>query len=1051
MKTILALFFSILVLSSPLFALETQHVVIVVIDGARYTETFGDATHLYVPRMWNDLRPAGTLYTAFYNNGRTETSPGHSTILTGAYEDVNNAGGERPHSPTVFEYLRKEDGALANENFVVLGKTKLETLTYSDFTGYGASYGASKTQAPSQYNDNQAADSVKHVLQTFHPRLLIVNLAAVDNMGHANNWSGYLSAIRNADSLTYVIWNTIQADPVMGGKTTMIVTNDHGRHTSSFVNHGDGCEGCRHIMLLVVGPDTPAGAVDATTWEQIDIAPTVGAMAGFSTPYSVGTVITSAMSESPNAAPVASEVSVTGGTTVGQTLTLHYTYSDADDDAEGVSTFRWLRNGAAIADATSTTYTLVPADAGTMVACEVTPVASTGTLTGGPVQSPAVGPVAPLGAQKLYVSTSGSDVTGDGTLANPFATIQKGVTSAVSGDTVMVLPGTYVGVVNVTKSLTLMGSGASTTTIEAPIDFATNGTYNHALTNFGTERAIVYVGSSSAITVTVHGFTIDGKSRGPAITQLAAYSGLLAERCNITVRANTVRNILPADPGSVWDPDRTYNGRGIHVRGSGAVAVIDSNTLEEINRLYIMINATDQTWQLPAVFPQATVSNNILTGKGQYLGGQRGIWYNAGAWGTIAGNTITEMDYPNPVIEPERASGIVVRNGHLNTAHRRMIRDNTLMSSTCVNNKAMYLQGIQDSVIGNTITGFRWGMEVHQDLVAVLGNTITGGVIGVLVTSENPAGTEELVTIGGSPENMNTIVGQNTAAGGFAISLSFRDPLDNVTFLSPIPVDARYNDFGVYTESAIKALIWDRADTTLIGGLKVDTVLFSLFYTPPPPHAVANVRALLQGPYAIAGDTMSTALRAVDLMPKNHPYNGTPWNYAGSDSVDAIPPDVVDWVLVELRTAVDSASTVGRRAAFITNDGTIVDLDGTSAVEFAEVDTGSYHIIVRHRNHLAVMSQDPVALSATSPLYDFTTGLDKYYHGDAALLNAGTYGLWGGDADASGDIAANDRTATWNGRNQTGYFLFDVDLSGDVAATDRSLNWNSRNKFTQVP
>jgi len=710
-----------------------------------------------------------------------------------------------------------------------------------------------------------------------------------------------------------------------------------------------------------------------------------------------------------------------------------------------------MRNGVAIAGAVSATYTLVPADAGTMVACEVTPVAVTGTLTGAPVQSSGNGPIAPLGAQKLYVSTTGSDVTGDGTAAYPFATIQKGVSTAVSGDTVIVLPGTYVGVVSITKSLTLIGAGASATTIEAPPDFATNGAYNHALTNFGTERAIVYVGSSSAITVTVHGFTIDGMSRGPAITQLAAYSGLLAERCNITVRANTIRNILPADPGSVWDPDRTYNGRGIHVRGSGAVAVIDSNTLEEINRLYIMINATDQTTQLPAVFPQATVSNNTLTGKGLYAGGQRGIWYNAGAWGTIAGNTITEMDYPNPVIEPERASGIVVRHGHLNTANRRVIRNNTLVAGTCVNNKGMYLQGIQDSVIGNTITGFRWGMEVHQDRIAVLGNTITGGVIGILVTSENPAGTAELVTIGGSPENKNTIAGQNIAAGGFAISLSFRDPLDNVTFLSPLPVDARHNDFGVYTESDISALIWDRADTTLITGLKVDTVIFSPFYVPPPPRTVANVKVLLQGAYVASGDTMTTAIQSAGLVPKTHPYKGAPWNYAGTDSAEAVPSGVVDWVLIELRMGTDSASTVGRRAAFIKNSGMIVDLDGTSAVEFADVDSGSYYIVVRHRNHLAIMSKEPVSLSEASPLYDFTTGLEKYYNADAAPIGLDKYGLWGGDADASGDIAANDRAATWNGRNQTGYLLFDVDLSGDVAATDRSLNWNNRNKFTQVP
>jgi len=42
------------------------------------------------------------------------------------------------------------------------------------------------------------------------------------------------------------------------------------------------------------------------------------------------------------------------------------------------STFRWLRNGATIAGATASTYTLVAADGGASITFEVTPVAATG-------------------------------------------------------------------------------------------------------------------------------------------------------------------------------------------------------------------------------------------------------------------------------------------------------------------------------------------------------------------------------------------------------------------------------------------------------------------------------------------------------------------------------------------------------------------------------------------------------------------------------------------------------------------------------------------------
>lgn len=211
----------------------------------------------------------------------------------------------------------------------------------------------------------------------------------------------------------------------------------------------------------------------------------------------------------------------------------------------------------------------------------------------------------------------------------------------------------------------------------------------------------------------------------------------------------------------------------------------------------------------------------------------------------------------------------------------------------------------------------------------------------------------------------------------------------------------------------------------------------------------ANLMAILQGPYS-AG-FMSTALRTAGVLPLSQPYTIAPWNYAGTELVGAIPANVVDWVLIELRTTSAAASKVATRAAFIRRDGIVVDLDGTSPVAFATVTAGNYFVVLRHRNHLAVMSANAVALSPAGILYDFTTGLGQYYGNEAASLGVGVYGIWCGDADATGDVAAGDRTATWNGRNQTGYKQADVDLTGDVAAPDRTLTWNNRNKATKVP
>lgn len=96
-----------------------------------------------------------------------------------------------------------------------------------------------------------------------------------------------------------------------------------------------------------------------------------------------------------NAAPVASNVTITGGIFVTNTLTGNYTYSDTENNPEGTSTYKWYWASSAtgtktaIAGATSKTYTLQASDVGRYLFFEVTPKATTGTITGTAVMSTA--------------------------------------------------------------------------------------------------------------------------------------------------------------------------------------------------------------------------------------------------------------------------------------------------------------------------------------------------------------------------------------------------------------------------------------------------------------------------------------------------------------------------------------------------------------------------------------------------------------------------------------------------------------------------------------
>jgi hypothetical protein len=271
---------------------SAANVVVLVIDGPRASEAFGDPTHANVPRLWNDLRPQGTLFETFRNLGLTVTNPGHAAIATGTWQNIDNSGVNRPDRPTIFEYFRKHTGAPATDAFVISGKAKLNVIAYSTDAAYGAAYGA--TAHVGLAGDQAVYDDLLSVLAGQHPRLVFACFPDVDLTGHSGVFADYVAAIRNVDSLVVGVWNWIEADPFYAGKTYVFVTADHGRHDDAhggFQHHGDTCESCRILPGLAVGPNVRVNHTVSTLYTQRDICATIGAILEVPTPQSEGYVI----------------------------------------------------------------------------------------------------------------------------------------------------------------------------------------------------------------------------------------------------------------------------------------------------------------------------------------------------------------------------------------------------------------------------------------------------------------------------------------------------------------------------------------------------------------------------------------------------------------------------------------------------------------------------------------------------------------------------------------------------------------------------------------
>jgi hypothetical protein len=283
------------VAACPARAMQADRAVVVVIDGLRYTEGLGDPSAAFVPRM-AALCSLGTRVEPFLNDGDTWTSAAIPASWMGGWFGsrdtvLDGKATQYALAPTFFEAYRKQLGRPATDCIYFINT--VSSLWRESFDpAYGPSWWSYTHMAGS--NDTAVWNEFLSVVPQYHPRLVYLYLAGVDGAGHSGSWTGYTAAIATADGIVGDLWTWLEADPFYAGRTDVLVTNDHGRHDDAhggFRGHGDGCAGCRAIMLLALGPDFTAKRLCAGPHSLTDLAPTVGEVLGFTMPWATGEVM----------------------------------------------------------------------------------------------------------------------------------------------------------------------------------------------------------------------------------------------------------------------------------------------------------------------------------------------------------------------------------------------------------------------------------------------------------------------------------------------------------------------------------------------------------------------------------------------------------------------------------------------------------------------------------------------------------------------------------------------------------------------------------------
>jgi len=220
-----------------------------------------------------------------------------------------------------------------------------------------------------------------------------------------------------------------------------------------------------------------------------------------------------------------------------------------------------------------------------------------------------------------------------------------------------------------------------------------------------------------------------------------------------------------------------------------------------------------------------------------------------------------------------------------------------------------------------------------------------------------------------------------------------------------------------------------------------------------------NIKIFLEGPFN--GFYMSSNLNSGGYIPLSQPYNTAPWFYNGQESVPAIPNNfIIDWVLLELRDATSASmatpqNTIARKAAFLRSNGYVVDIDGNSDMTIDSNFDNSLYVIIWHRNHLGVMSADPLIYYDGVYYYDFSNSSSQAF-GDSLAhspINPVLWGLSSGNGNGDFEINSSDKTEAWqNQAGIDGYLIGDFNLDGQVNSLDKNEKWMENiGKDCQIP
>lgn len=691
----------------------------------------------------------------------------------------------------------------------------------------------------------------------------------------------------------------------------------------------------------------------------------------------------------------------------------------------------------------------------------------------------------------FYVATNGND-SNDGSLANPWLTIQFGVYQLAPGDVLNIRAGVYEEKIYLEPSGTIemyitiknyqdeeVILDASNSNTDIPIIY-TDASYQRIEGLWIRNSQINYAGGISLQGAAHHIEIINNKisninfsSNPDAAVNSNTNSvplGVLGDS-----PTDSIHNIIIRG-NEVFD-NRTGFSENITLGGNVSGFIIEDNIVHDNANIGIDMTGNYGESSIPALdhARNGLVRNNLVYNCYAGYSASAGIYVDGGVNIVVENNVCHHNGYGGEIGCEENGytDNIIFRNNlfYKNASagmHIGAYDEETsgVVTNSKILNNTFYQNDTNNWFNGELIISQFENGEIKNNIFYISNQNV---LLYSYRAQPNLVFDYNLIYTAGLEEDVETTVGGNQSytglvdyylATGYGDNSHYGDPL----FLSPTTINP---DFHILENSpAINAgdpiYIVSQNEVDLDGQNRinnaiidcgVDEFAYGSFHL--------NVKVFLQGPYQEIAQTMSDYLRIENLIPLNEPFTSLGYIHVvgGGEvilqSVLDIEDDnsIVDWVFIELRDELNPVTVIATQSALLQRDGDIVSVDGVSPVTFESlIGVDSVFIAIRHRNHFGVRTN--ISYSILNEItIDFTDPIMDVY-GTNSLINVfGKMTMISGDANSDGQINPVDKNDFWRIENgQTFNYLntkADFNMDGSVNPVDKNAYWRFNNSMVE--